>query len=177
MSLLNTPHQTPDNKTDHETLWQARNKPIDIAGREALLVELITTLAERQPLTGTVYSRTMQAFTRRGLPWQSHRLTATLGNKERTVAEYDERMELMRRVRLFQSFSDEELGQINDMLRERLFPSSVTPSPPQRSRPSCLRLKAWTARGSPPPARWMRPALRCRRPPASRVSSILEPQP
>lgn len=45
----------------------------------------------------------------------------TLGNKEPNVAEFDERMELMRRVRLFKSFSDEELSQINDLLRERRY--------------------------------------------------------
>lgn len=37
------------------------------------------------------------------------------------MAEFDERMELMRRVRLFKSFSDEELSQINDLLKERRY--------------------------------------------------------
>jgi elongator complex protein 3 len=54
-----------------EALWQARNEPITIDGREALLVELITTLAATKPLTGKRYNRTMQRYARRGLPWLS----------------------------------------------------------------------------------------------------------
>ena len=56
---------------EREAIWQARNEPIDIAGREALLVELIAALARLRPLTGKRYNRTMQTFARRGLPWLS----------------------------------------------------------------------------------------------------------
>ena len=54
-----------------EKLWQQRNEPIDIDGREALLIELIDALARHKPLTGKRYNRTMQTFARRGLPWLS----------------------------------------------------------------------------------------------------------
>ena len=54
-----------------EAVWQARNEPIEIAGREAALVELIGALARLRPLTGKRYNHTMQAFARRGLPWLS----------------------------------------------------------------------------------------------------------
>lgn len=56
---------------EREAVWQARNEPIDIAGREALLIELITSLDGLRPLTGKRYNRTMQTFARRGLPWLS----------------------------------------------------------------------------------------------------------
>ncbi len=56
---------------EREAVWQARNEPIDITGREALLVELIAALARLRPLTGKRYNRTMQTFARRGLPWLS----------------------------------------------------------------------------------------------------------
>jgi elongator complex protein 3 len=54
-----------------EALWQARNEPITIDGREALLVELITALAATKPLTGKRYNRTIQRYARQGLPWLS----------------------------------------------------------------------------------------------------------
>lgn len=57
--------------TVHEALWQTRNQPIEIDGREALLIELIATLAQLRPLTGKRYNRAMQGFARRGLPWLS----------------------------------------------------------------------------------------------------------
>ena len=60
-----------DNIRDREAVWQARNEPINIDGREALLVELIDTLAQLRPLTGKQYSHTMRGFARRGLPWLS----------------------------------------------------------------------------------------------------------
>ncbi|MFO7662071.1 MAG: tRNA uridine(34) 5-carboxymethylaminomethyl modification radical SAM/GNAT enzyme Elp3 [Chloroflexota bacterium] len=62
--MINTP-------TVREALWQARNEPISIDGRETLLVELITTLAAIRPLTGKRYNRTMQRFARQGVPWLS----------------------------------------------------------------------------------------------------------
>ena len=54
-----------------EARWLGHNQPIDIAGREALLVELIEALVDLWPLTGKRYNRTMQTFARRGLPWLS----------------------------------------------------------------------------------------------------------
>jgi len=54
-----------------EANWLERNQPIDIDGREALLIELIEALVSLRPLTGKRYNRTMQAFARRGLPWLS----------------------------------------------------------------------------------------------------------
>lgn len=56
---------------EREIAWQARNEPIDIAGREALLIELIAALTRQEPLTGKRYNRTIQDFARRGLPWLS----------------------------------------------------------------------------------------------------------
>ena len=66
---------------NRETVWQARNKPIDIAGREAMLIELIESLAQLRPLTGKRYNRAMQGFARRGLPWLS---------KAQVLAAYEE---------------------------------------------------------------------------------------
>ncbi len=54
-----------------EAEWLDRNQPIDVAGREALLIELIHALVALRPLTGKRYNRTMQTFARRGLPWLS----------------------------------------------------------------------------------------------------------
>jgi elongator complex protein 3 len=51
--------------------WQARRAPIDIAGREPLLVDLITDLLAQPSLKGSVYNRVMQRHVRRGLPWLS----------------------------------------------------------------------------------------------------------
>ena len=54
-----------------EAKWLDQNQPIDVDGREALLIELIDTLARLRPLTGKRYNRTMQIYARRGLPWLS----------------------------------------------------------------------------------------------------------
>ncbi len=54
-----------------EANWLERNQPIDIDGRETLLIELIEALVNLHPLTGKRYNRTMQTFARRGLPWLS----------------------------------------------------------------------------------------------------------
>lgn len=51
--------------------WQARRAAIDISGREALLVDLITELLTQPSLKGSVYNRVMQRHVRRGLPWLS----------------------------------------------------------------------------------------------------------
>ena len=56
---------------ERQAAWQERNEPIDITGREALLVELISALARQMPLTGKRYNRIMQAYARQGLPWLS----------------------------------------------------------------------------------------------------------
>lgn len=56
---------------ERQTAWQSRNEPIDIAGREAALIELIAALACLHPLTGKRYNRVIQTFARRGLPWLS----------------------------------------------------------------------------------------------------------
>ena len=54
-----------------EANWLERNQPIEIDGRETLLIELIEALVNLHPLTGKRYNRTMQTFARRGLPWLS----------------------------------------------------------------------------------------------------------
>ena len=54
-----------------EANWLERNQPIEIDGRETLLIELIEALVNLRPLTGKRYNRTMQTFARRGLPWLS----------------------------------------------------------------------------------------------------------
>ncbi len=56
---------------ERQAVWEARNAPIDITGREAELARLIETLARHRPLTGKRYNRTMQTFARAGLPWLS----------------------------------------------------------------------------------------------------------
>jgi elongator complex protein 3 len=52
-----------------QAAWSAERRPLPIAGREELLVELITALAAARPLTGPVYRRVMRRFVERGLPW------------------------------------------------------------------------------------------------------------
>ncbi|MBW7958668.1 MAG: tRNA uridine(34) 5-carboxymethylaminomethyl modification radical SAM/GNAT enzyme Elp3 [Anaerolineae bacterium] len=56
---------------EQDAAWRLRNEPIDIGGREELLVELIGALARARPLTSNRYNRTIQSFVRRGLPWLS----------------------------------------------------------------------------------------------------------
>lgn len=51
--------------------WHAQRDNIDVAGQEALLVELIEALAAAPRLTGRTYNRTMRQFVARGLPWLS----------------------------------------------------------------------------------------------------------
>ncbi|MEZ4517872.1 MAG: tRNA uridine(34) 5-carboxymethylaminomethyl modification radical SAM/GNAT enzyme Elp3 [Chloroflexota bacterium] len=62
---------TPLTKSARDKAWRARQAPIDISGQEELVVELIQTLADLQPLIGKQYNRTIQSFTQRGLPWMS----------------------------------------------------------------------------------------------------------
>lgn len=54
-----------------EAVWHSQQEQVDIAGQEALAVELIETLASHTPLTGVLYNQTMGAFARQGLPWMS----------------------------------------------------------------------------------------------------------
>ena len=67
-----------------EAAWLARNKPVDLTGREELLVEFIDALTGEQPLTGARYNRVVRRFSRRGLPWLSK--TQTLDAYERLCA-------------------------------------------------------------------------------------------
>lgn len=51
--------------------WEARQQPIDVAGKEALLGALIAELVEAAPLRGDRYQRIMRRYTHEGLPWLS----------------------------------------------------------------------------------------------------------
>lgn len=62
---------TKSSKTIRDKEWFARNKVVEINGREPLLVELIQTLNTLRPLTGKRYNSTIQTFVHRGLPWFS----------------------------------------------------------------------------------------------------------
>lgn len=64
-------YQLADDVVFDDADWRARQKPIDIAGHEAQLVELIEALTAKTPLTGKKYHRTMRRFARAGLPWFS----------------------------------------------------------------------------------------------------------
>lgn len=55
----------------YDAEWQAQRASVALDGQEALYVELLEALAAQRPLTGKKYSRTMQRFTQRGLPWLS----------------------------------------------------------------------------------------------------------
>jgi elongator complex protein 3 len=56
-------------KTIEDGAWHDARKPADIAGLEALFVDLIEALAQEKPLTGESYNKTMRTFVRQGLPW------------------------------------------------------------------------------------------------------------
>ena len=60
-----------DTSQAREAQWLARNKPVDVHGREELLVALIDELAALRPLTSRGYTATVRAYARRGLPWLS----------------------------------------------------------------------------------------------------------
>jgi elongator complex protein 3 len=62
---------TTATKAARDKLWRTRQAPIDLAGREALAIELIESLAELPPLMGKAYNRTIRSFAQRGLPWMS----------------------------------------------------------------------------------------------------------
>jgi elongator complex protein 3 len=63
--------------SSREADWRSRQRPIDITGREALLVELIGALAAEHPLTGDGFNRITRAYQRRGLPPLSKSLVLT----------------------------------------------------------------------------------------------------
>ncbi len=54
-----------------EAQWLARNAPVELDGRETLLIELLDELAALRPLTGARYNRAVRRYARRGLPWLS----------------------------------------------------------------------------------------------------------
>ncbi len=56
---------------EYDAEWQAKRESVPITGQEQVYVELIEALVRKRPLTGKKYSRTMQKFTQRGLPWLS----------------------------------------------------------------------------------------------------------
>ena len=70
--------------TAREAEWLARNEPVELDGREELLVEFIDALAGERPLTGARYNRVVRRFSRRGLPWLSK--TQALDAYERLCA-------------------------------------------------------------------------------------------
>ncbi len=51
--------------------WRRNHQRVEIAGREADFVALITELSQQQPLTGKAYRRVMGRHARQGLPWMS----------------------------------------------------------------------------------------------------------
>ena len=51
--------------------WRRNHQRVEIAGREADFVALITELSQQQPLTGKAYRRVMGRYARQGLPWMS----------------------------------------------------------------------------------------------------------
>jgi hypothetical protein len=56
---------------EYDAEWQAKREAVEIAGREAMLAELIEELVEKRPLSSKKYSRTMQKYVSSGLPWLS----------------------------------------------------------------------------------------------------------
>ena len=60
-----------DKARTRSAAWEARQQPIDVAGREALLAALIAELVEAAPLRGDRYQRIMRRYTHEGLPWLS----------------------------------------------------------------------------------------------------------
>jgi elongator complex protein 3 len=63
--------QLPDVERVQNDLWRGRHEPVSIAGREPEFVGLVEAMAAQSPLQGNAYSKTMQRFVRRGLPWMS----------------------------------------------------------------------------------------------------------
>ena len=52
-----------------DSRWWANRQPIDIAGREKPLVDLIQALEQEQPLDSDAYRRVMREFAQQGHPW------------------------------------------------------------------------------------------------------------
>ncbi|MCP4357042.1 MAG: tRNA uridine(34) 5-carboxymethylaminomethyl modification radical SAM/GNAT enzyme Elp3 [Chloroflexi bacterium] len=62
----------PDDVQAQAAEWHAHHKPTQLQpGQETLYVALIEELVAARPLTGKRYGRTMQKYTRQGLPWLS----------------------------------------------------------------------------------------------------------
>jgi elongator complex protein 3 len=59
------------NRRARAARWRANHVPVSIAGREALLVQLIEELTDRAPLKGDAFSTAMLRYARLGLPWLS----------------------------------------------------------------------------------------------------------
>ena len=51
--------------------WRGRHEPVAMAGQEPEFVRLVEEMVAQSPLEGNAYSKTMQRFVRRGLPWMS----------------------------------------------------------------------------------------------------------
>ncbi len=54
-----------------DSAWIKKHQAVEINGRHAQFVSLIEALGEIRPLTGKRYNRTIQQYTRQGLPWLS----------------------------------------------------------------------------------------------------------
>ena len=67
-----------------EAEWLARNAPVELDGREELLLDLIAELAALRPLSGKRFNNTIRRYSRRGLPWLSK--TQVLDAYERLCA-------------------------------------------------------------------------------------------
>ena len=60
-----------DKVSTRSAAWEARQQPVDVAGRERLFAALIAELVEAAPLRGDRYQRIMRRYTHEGLPWLS----------------------------------------------------------------------------------------------------------
>ena len=60
-----------DKVSTRSAAWEARQQPVDVAGKEPLFAALIAELVEAAPLRGDRYQRIMRRYTHEGLPWLS----------------------------------------------------------------------------------------------------------
>ncbi len=60
-----------DKVSTRSAAWEARQQPVDVAGRERLFAALIAELVEAAPLRGDRYQRIMRRYPHEGLPWLS----------------------------------------------------------------------------------------------------------
>ncbi len=70
-SLRDFEYEPTVERDAYDAEWQAKRESVPIGGQEKAYVALIETLVAQRPLTGKKYSRIMQKFTQRGLPWLS----------------------------------------------------------------------------------------------------------